>query len=168
MGAPVVVGSAGEDFFPSLVMGRRYAGARAENLDVAGGESAEYGLSRLAEELAIASVHSLKVAKKKNEFLEVECREHPIHAMEWMSYGVGDILGKQVFAKVEDVFSCLLDRAVLGFCDAPSENVDAAFVVREVGAYFLAEDDSWQMRDFEATGNGILIRDGHKIHPRPA
>ena len=106
--------------------------------------------------------------KKKNEFLEVERRKHSIHAMEWMSYRVGDILGKQVFAKVEDVFSCLLDRAVLGFCDAPSENVDAAFVVREVGAYFLAEDDSWQVRYFEATGNGVLIRDGHKIHPRPA
>jgi hypothetical protein len=108
------------------------------------------------------------VPKKKNEFLEVERRKHSIHAMEWMSYRVGDILGKQVFAKVEDVFSCLLDRAVLGFCDAPSENVDAAFVVREVGAYFLAEDDSWQVSDFEATGNGILIRDGHKIHPRHA
>jgi hypothetical protein len=134
----VVVGSAGEDFFPSLVMGRRYAGARAENLDVTGGESAEYGLSRLAEELAIASVHSLKVPKKKNEFLEVERRKHSIHAMEWMSYRVGNIFSEEVFLKVKDVFSCLLDRAVLCLCDTPSENVNAAFVVREVGAHFFA------------------------------
>ena len=58
--------------------------------------------------------------------------------MEWMRHRVGDIFSEEVFLKVKDVFSCLLDRAVLCLCDTPSENVNAAFVVREVGAHFFA------------------------------
>ena len=88
------------------------------------------------------------MTEQKDEFLKMEGREFAVHTMEWVCHGVGYIFCEEVFAEVENVFSCLLDCVVLGLCDAPSENVDAAFIVGEVGAHFLAEDDARQVRDF--------------------
>jgi hypothetical protein len=58
-----------------------------------------------------------------------------------------------------------LDLSVLRFSEAPYKNMYFAFVVGKVCCHFLAENHSRQVRDLQASGNGVMIRNCYEVHP---
>ena len=104
--------------------------------------------------------------EEQNELLKMQLGELAIHAVKGMSHRVGDILRKKILLQVVDALPCLLNIAVLGLCDAPHQKMHATFVLGENRGNFFADDHIGQVRDFEATIDGVLIRERHEAHAR--
>ena len=112
--APLVIGSAGEDFLPWLGMRWRNARAGVENLDLSRSQRAEDLTRGLAKQSAITAIDRLEMPEEEYELLQMQLGELAIHTVKGMSHRVGDVLRKKILLQVVDALPRLLDIAVLG------------------------------------------------------
>ena len=164
--APLVIGSAGEDFLPWLGMRWRNARAGVENLDLSRSQRAEDLTRGLAKQSTITAIDRLEMPEEEYELLQMQLSELAIHTVKGMSNRVGDVLRKKILLQVVDTFPRLLDIAVLGLRDTPNQKMHAAFVLWEDRGNLLADDHIRQVGDFQATIDGVLIRERHEAHAR--
>jgi len=71
----------------------------------------------------------------------------------------------KISGQFENVFSQFLNIVMLRFRYVICQHMNLAAIIREIRRNFLAHEGIRQMRDLESAGNGIVIGDGHHIHP---
>src|ERR1700704_1924631 len=103
--------------------------------------------------------------EEQDEPLEVGGLQLAVDTIKRMRNGVGDLTGLKVALQGEDVIAKDHDVRMLRFGDSPYENVNLARILRKISRNLLADECIRQIRDFEATVDRIVIRDGHVIHP---
>ena len=80
--------------------------------------------------------------------------------------GVGDALPPQIRHKVVYICSEARYFPVLRLGDVPGQHMYLAFIVREVGRDFLADERLRQVGDFQGPVDGVVVRYGYIIHGR--
>jgi hypothetical protein len=78
---------------------------------------------------------------------------------------MSDLGTLQVPLQIEDVFTDAFDIAMLLLRNAPHQNVQLAGVVWKVSGNLLADEGPWQVRNFQATIDRVMIGNGNVIHP---
>jgi hypothetical protein len=140
-------------------------GAGIEYFDPAWSQGTKNALSCLIHKPAITAIEGFKMPEEQDELLQMQIRELSIHAVEWMGYGMSDVLGKKILLQIVNTLPRLLDFPMLQLGDSPHEYVHTALILRENSGYLFADDDIRQVRDLQAAIDSILIGERHKAHP---
>jgi hypothetical protein len=164
MDAAMVVGTGGEDLDPGFAVGGGEALIGGEFLDLRGGEAAEEGPEELAEEGVAEAVEALEMTEEEEEALDMAAGELLIEPVEGMCDGVGEVLGGEIFLEIVDILAEAEDIAVLGFREAPDEEVDLAMILGEPGGDLLGDEDAGEIGDLEAAVDAVVIGDGDEVH----
>jgi hypothetical protein len=113
----------------------------------------------------VPPVNSFEMPKGESELLKVQRRQLFVRTMQGVRDRMRQGLFGKIALKIEDVLSLGLNLPMLRFGKAPDQEMDLAFVIGKIGSHLLAKDHSRQMRDFEAPGHRVVIRNGDKLHP---
>jgi hypothetical protein len=167
--AAVVVTAAAQRLEPGRGAGRHQPVALRELGDDLGGERAQQQRREIVQPAIVNAVASLEAVEQHDQLLELRQAQPVVDPVERVGDRMGDVLGDQVVAELVEVAAQLLDHAVLGFVDSPSQTVDLATVLGEADGDLLGEEDSRQVSDLESAGDAVVVADGDELHaPFPA
>ena len=105
-----------------------------------------------------------KCRKIRASFWKCERSQLLVGTVQGMRDRVRQRLFREIALQLEDIVSTRLDFPVLGFREAPDQDVNLAFIVGKVRRHLLAKDHSGQVRDLQTPGDGIVIGDRHELH----
>ena len=107
-----------------------------------------------------------KCRKVRASFWKVKRRQLLVRTVQ----GVGDRVRQRLFGKIalqiEDIVPLGLNLSVLRFGKAPYQDMHLAFIVGKICSHLLAENHPGQVRDFQASGHRVVIRNRLQIASR--
>ena len=160
----MIVRAADENLPPRLFVGGLKPGPRHKNFNARRGERAQSIPRRVAQPGMIASIDAFEMPEGQGKLLKVQGRQLLVGTVQGMRNRMRQRLFGQIALQIENIVPMCLDFPVLRFSEAPYQNMDFAFIVGKVCRHFLAKNHSGQVRDLQASGNGVMIRDRHELH----
>ena len=160
----MIVRAAHENLLPRLVVGRVEPGPRHKSLNARGSQRFQ-GIPRcIAQPGMVPPVDAFEVPEDQSKLLEVQRSQLLVGTVQRMRHGVRQRLFGQIALQIEDIVSTRLDLPVLGFREAPDQDVHFAFVVGKVRRHLLAKNHSGQVRNLQTSGDRVVIGDRHELH----
>src|SRR5205823_4291208 len=95
--------------------------------------------------------------KQKNQPLQMSRQQLAINTVERMGDGVSDFVLGQVFLEIENIVAKASDLSVLGFRNAPDEEMDFARIIRKIGSNLLTNKSLRQVSDFQTPVDRIMV-----------
>src|SRR4051812_47716946 len=122
-------------------------------------------MGELAQKGVAQTVNPLEMLEQEDETLQMCGLELAVDTVEGMSDGMGDLAGVKVALKGENVVANDDNIGVLLLGDAPNEEMNLARILRKIRRNLLAYERVRQIRDRQAPVDGVVVGDGHVIHP---
>jgi len=114
---------------------------------------------------AVSAVQTFESVEDQNQPLDVPPIQHAVLAIQRMRHRVRDPILPHVPRHRVDIVCGSLQRIMIDRRDAPDQQMNLAAVLREIAGQFLPDQHVRHSRKLRHSGNRIVIRDGHEIHP---
>ena len=160
----MIVRTADENLSPWLVVSGLESGPCHKHFNARRGQRAQSVARRIAQPGMVSSVDAFEVPEGQGELLEVERRQLLVRTVQRVCDSMRERLFGQIALQIEDIVPMRLDLSVLRFGEAPYQNMHLAFIVGKVCRHLLAENHSGQVRNLQASGDGVVIGDRHELH----
>src|SRR5689334_4131980 len=112
--AAMVIGTADQDFLPSLRMSWRQLMSLCKGIDLFRGQLGKNMPGKIAQERVAQAVDAFEMAKKKDQPLQMRGRELAVDAVERMRDRVNDVFLLEVDLEIKNVVAQGDDLFVLG------------------------------------------------------
>src|SRR5438105_5064049 len=92
-------------------------------------EAGEDEARDFAQQLVTQAVQALEMLEQQDELFNVRERKTIVGAVEWVRHRMRQVLRREIFLQVENIFPQRLDLAMLRFALAPHEQVYLAAIL---------------------------------------
>ena len=112
-----------------------------------------------------AAILHLERGEQKQALLDDLQSQLVVLGIKWMGQEVGDLLLAEIVNQFVDILPERHDFPELSFSDVEHHHMHLATILREVSGDLGTEEGKRQMGYFPGAVDGVVVRDGDKIHP---
>jgi len=159
----VVIGSAGEIFFPWSIEQGLVIIDIGQPFNVHGGELPEH-LGKNLILFVVSGTVEFKVFEQQKHLFKMVDGQAVIYGVEGMGNDIDDVFTIKIGYQIKDIFSNFPDLIMLGFGDILGQHMHLATIFGEIGGDLLGDIGIRQMGNFKGTLDGVVVGYGHKGH----